>query len=269
MREFLAALGISKRDIAWLALWVEQQRRQGLDPSQPAAPAAPDYHPSVNLPDEAQPLAEWAIQGCQDRWFRAVVRHLGSRGDVAIDATTYYWTPSTFRHLNRYLIIPCYQDYRVVGWTARSVDDKLPRYLKSLPANYLFNAQFLTWPKRQYVFIVEGVFDALVLDGVGLLGGSLNDRQISWIKRTDKQPVVVPDRDTAGGYLIEIAIQQQWPVATPYFGRHQWWDADVKDAAEAVKRYGKQYTVQSILATQCTHAGEIRLRTSYRATSMR
>jgi hypothetical protein len=97
----------------------------------------------------------------------------------------------------------------------------------------------------------------------------LNERQIDWINRCDKQPIVIPDRDKAGSHLIEIAIQQQWAVATPSYGRYQWWDAKVKDAAEAVQLYDRLYTVQSILATQTTHASAIRLRTSYKATGMR
>src|SRR6185437_17107024 len=102
--------------------------------TQPSAPAAvPTHHPTVSLPDGAKPLGEWADQGCRDPWFCRVARHLCSRGEVAMAATTYYWTPNTFRHLNRYLLIPCYQDQRLVGWVARATDPALPRHLKSLP----------------------------------------------------------------------------------------------------------------------------------------
>jgi hypothetical protein len=269
MRDFLEALGTSRRDMGRLVLWAEQMRRHPPDLVVAQAPTTIDQHPTANLPHGARPLSDWADEGCRDPWFCRVARYLCSRGAVAMAASTYYWTPSTFRDLNRYLLIPCHQDQRVVGWTARAVDPALTRYLKSLPPNYLFNAQFLTWPHRQYVFIVEGVFDGLTIDGVASLRSTLNDKQIDWINRCGKQPVVVPDRDKAGSHLVEIAIQQHWAVATPCFGRHQWWDADVKDAAEAVCRYNKLYTVQSILATQVTYAPEILARTSYKATSMR
>lgn len=265
MKDFLAALGIADREISRLAHWAEQKRREIVD--DPIAQqvlgvlVTPDY-PAGSLPPNARSLQQWLDQGCDDPNFVAAAAYLLSRGDVAAIATTYYWTPETRHDLHRRLIIPCYQDERLVGWTARAVDDTEPRYHKDIPSNYLFNTRFLSGPRR-YVFIVEGVFDALGIDGVSPLGAMLNDRQIAWIKQSEKHPVVVPQRDAAGNRLVAIAIKQQWSVATPHYGRHQWWDADVKDAADAVQRYGKPYVVQSILATLECDPGKIQQRASY------
>jgi hypothetical protein len=265
MQDFLIALGVSQKQVQHAKLWAEQMRRFVAD--DPAAQRELDILvmpnlPTAELPIWAQSLDDWAEQDCENPHYCAAVAYLYKRGHVAANATTYYWTPETERHLHRRLIIPCYQDDRLIGWTARAIDDRQPRYIKELPSNYLFNAQFLTGP-RQYVFIVEGVFDALVIDGVAALGGTLNERQIAWINQSDKRPVVVPDRDRSGSHLIDVAIQQHWAVAGPHFGRHQWWDADVKDADDAVRRYGKLYVMQSILATQETHPGKILQRASY------
>ncbi len=266
MRGFLANLGTAKRDVALLGLWAEQQCQQtgAMLVQHPSSISAAPGYATIAMPEGAQPLETWAIQGCTNPWFYRVLTYLQSRGDEALDATTYYWTPTSKQTLHRRLLIPCYQDHRLVGWTGRAVDPAItPRYLKELPSNFLFNLEFLSRPKRKYVLIVEGVIDALVIDGIGALGASLNEQQIAWINQSGKQPVVVPDRDAAGGRLIEIAIQQGWLVACLHYGRHQWWDTDIKDAADAVQRYGKLYTIQSILATVESHPGLIRLRTSY------
>jgi hypothetical protein len=263
IQRFLAALGIGERQISMLVLWTEQVRRLVIsNPAYvPDAFVMPDY-PTIDLPHGCKSVQAWLAEECDDPDFLTVASYLVSRGDVAVAACTYYWTPSRRHNLHRRLVIPCYHEGRVVGWTARAADATTPRYIKELPTNYLFNSQFLH-SARKYVFLVEGVIDALVIDGVAALGGSFNDQQIAWINQSNVQPVVVPDRDAAGKHLVEIAVQQGWPVAVPYYGRHQWWEAEVKDAAAAVARYGKLYTVQSILATMVTHSSLIRLRTSY------
>jgi hypothetical protein len=265
MIDFMVAFGVSRKQVAHVALWAARVRRQMAD--DPGAQQALDRlimpkYPAIELPKRAQSLQDWADQGCVDRHFCAAVEYLYSRGHVAANATTYFWTPETRANLHRRLIIPCYQDDRLVGWTARSVDHLQPRYIKELPPNYLFNTAFLTGP-RQYVLIVEGAFDALVIDAVAALGGTLNERQIAHINQCGKRVVVVPDRDRAGAHLIETAIQQHWAVAAPHVGRHQWWGASIKDADDAVRLLGKLYVMKSILATQETDPGKIRQSAKY------
>lgn len=250
MKEFLIALGTGEREVKMLAFWAQQLKHQYRADNPHALPVhmMPRYAKG-KLPEGARSLQEWDQAGCDDPQYHATVRYLLSRGDAAFTATSYYWTPITRNHLHRRLIIPCYQDTRMVGWIGRAVDDLQPRYHKELPSSFLFNSKLLR-SARRYVFIVEGVFDALVLDAVGVLGGDLNEQQISWINQSRCHPILVPDRDVAGKHLIEIAKQQHWSVAFPHYQRHHWWDADIKDADDAVRRFNKLYVVQSILATQ-------------------
>lgn len=262
MRGFLAAIGTTKRDIGRVIIWAETVRREMGDTApQEHVWLAPDYE-SAELPQGAKPLQAWLQDGCSDPWLVRVATYVLSRGDALFDAA--YWSPD----LQRYAIIPCSYMGRVVGWIARSAErnPKL-RYLKEVPVNFLFNMDRLTQPKWQYVFIVEGAIDALAIDGIGLLGASLNQQQMAWIDQCGKQPVVIPDRDKAGARLAEIAAQRHWMVATPNFGRHQWWDEDIKDVAAAVQRHGKPYTVNSILNSLEMHPGIIRKRMAYHAIS--
>ena len=268
MREFLRSLGVAEREIKRLAFWADQVRVSvARDPEMQArlnVQISPEF-PSAEFPAGTRSLQEWADDGCTDPNYLGAVEYLLSRGDVITRASTYYWTPQTEHHLNRRLIIPCHHERRLVGWVGRSTaTDITPRYHKHTPSNLLFNAQQLHRSQHKYVFIVEGVFDALAIDGVAGLGATLNDHQIAWIKRSDKQPVVIPDRDAAGSRLVDIAIREKWSVATPHYGRYQWWEPDIKDVDEAVARYGKLYTVQSVIATITDHPIQIRQRTSYR-----
>lgn len=259
-RRFLEQLGIPDREVKILGLWAEQMRRKVTDSPvlQQQLQILPQFD-ATNLPDDAQPLQQW---DCNDRDYLDTVNYLLSRGDTAATATTYYWSPQPL--LRRRLIIPCYQHHRVVGWLARSIDPHVKqRYYRQAPSQLLFNIDLLQAPQRAYVFIVEGAFDALCIEGVAALGGTLNAQQVAWIKQSDKQIVVVPDRDKAGMGLVNLAIEHGWAVAFPCYGRHQWWDHDVKDAAAAVQRYGQLFTLQSIIATMTSDPRHIRLRSRY------
>lgn len=247
MGEFLIALNVPQRKVQQLVLWARMVKEMvGQRPDLQVklnVAATPDYFPAIDLPSGARSLQDWG--DCDEPDYLATVRYLLSRGDVAASATTYYWSPT----MSKRLIIPCHQHDRLVGWTSRTIVDGVePRYDKCIPSNFLFNTKFLTIPERKYVFIVEGVFDALVIDGVAALGATLNEKQIAWINQSGKQPVVIGDRDTSGAHLIDIAVKNHWAVATIYYRGNQWWDHDIKDCSEATRRYGKLYVVQSIVS---------------------
>jgi hypothetical protein len=262
-QSFLRAIGLGEREVQKLNLHAEGVRR--LIDARPSTGQAvglltPTF-PTLSLPIGARSLQAWADDHQAHPDFLACVAYLLQRGDDLVAATTYYWTPLV---LSRRIIVPCYHDGRIVGWVARAVDaGSSIKYLKEVPACFLFNSAMLSNVDRAYVFIVEGVFDALAIDGVSALGASLNNDQINWIKQSGKTPIVVPDRDAAGRRLIEIALAQHWAVAAPAYGGRHWWHHDIKDAAEAVQRYGRLYTLRSIIETAERHPGMIRQRMDY------
>jgi DNA primase len=61
------------------------------------------------------------------------------------------------------------------------------------------------------------------------------------IERLGKRVILCPDRDKPGKELIEEALALGWEVSFPP------WDKDVKDAADAVAKYGRLLTVASII----------------------
>jgi DNA primase len=109
-------------------------------------------------------------------------------------------------------------------------------------------------PEWDIVFVVEGVFDAIAINGLAILHGDVSEKQVDLIKGLDKRVIVVPDRDKAGGKLITRAIELGWAVSFPD------WDSDIKDANDAVHRYGKLATIISIVDSVETSKIKIELR---------
>ena len=94
---------------------------------------------------------------------------------------------------------------------------------------------------RKYIIVVEGQFDAIAVDGCAVMHNEPNDTQIARINLQKKEVIVVPDRDKPGAKLIKAALENNWSVSLPD------WDPNIKDVADAVKLYGRLYTLYSIL----------------------
>ena len=96
---------------------------------------------------------------------------------------------------------------------------------------------------RKFVIVTEGPFDAITVSGVSILGSEINDTQRELIDSLNRQVIIVPDRDKPGEKLINQAKEFGWCVAFPE------WAEGVNDVADAVLKYGRLFTIQSILKT--------------------
>jgi DNA primase len=114
----------------------------------------------------------------------------------------------------------------------------------------VFNLDRQTYD-RQYVIVVEGQFDAIAVDGCAIMHNDPNDTQITRLNNLGREVVVVPDRDRAGAKLLKAAIKNGWSASSPP------WEHDIKDVADAVNRYGRLYTLTTILKYRVS--GEINL----------
>ena len=219
----------------------------------------PEYFPVVTLPEGSIPIKELAQEGCDDPKFIAAYNYLLSRGDEFIDAYDFYWCPNDENcSLSQRIIIPVTFKNRIVGWTGRAINNDIPdRYYAQHPSDILFNSEILNDPHRKYLPVMEGAIDAIAVSGVGTFGARLSKKQLKWIQNSGKVPVLVADRDSSGIRNIDTAMKLGWAVSFPRLASRGWWEADVKDAAEAAKRYGRLYTVQSILQNIVTDPFQI------------
>jgi hypothetical protein len=193
---------------------------------------------SIVLPNNSIPIS--------DKVDKKVLAYLQSRGKGIYENWDFYWSPDTYMDLNSRIIVPCYFKNKIVGWVSRHIKpnkDTTPKYYVNVQRDYLFNVDQLYTKDRKYVILVEGPFDAIGIDGVGLLGSQVTDTQAEFLNSFNKKIILVPDRDRAGKKLIPSAIKHGWAVSFPD------WDKNVKDVADAVKKYGRLFTLRSIIDT--------------------
>lgn len=200
-------------------------------------------------------LADLVAAGAdlEDENLARAVTYLTDRG-FTLDDYDWQWSPETEHGLNRRVIIPYTWQGQTIGYTARSTSptSKL-KYFNQIDSDYVFNVDAQT-PERQFVLVTEGPLDAIAVGGVGVLTNDISPAKADIIDSLGRQVIVVPDRDRSGARLVELAIEWGWGVAFPD------WQADVKDAAAAYQRYGRLYTIRSILAGTETSALKIKLR---------
>jgi hypothetical protein len=151
------------------------------------------------------------------------------------------------------VVIPFTYDNQVVGHTTRFLDDRTPRYIQDIQPGYVFGTDLQkdTW---QSVIVVEGVFDALSINGLAVLHAEINDAQARLIRSLGRDVVVVPDQDEAGMRLVDRAVELGWAVSMPE------WPSDIKDVNDAVIRWGKLATLLTIFQARETSRIKIELR---------
>jgi hypothetical protein len=188
-----------------------------------------------DLPADTQPLNEAAEQ------------YLRSRS-IALDY------PFLYKTMPRPgVVIPFTHDNQVVGHTTRFLDDRTPRYIQDIQPGYVFGTdlQDANW---QSVIVVEGVFDALAINGLAVLHAEVNDAQVRLIRSLGRDVVVVPDQDEAGMKLVDRAVELGWAVSMPE------WPTGVKDVNDAVIRLGRLATLITIMQSKETSKIKIEIR---------
>lgn len=196
------------------------------------------------LPDNSLPLSEWAQEELPveiESKILDVFTYLIDRGQDPL-SQHFYWSPEA-GYDNR-VIIPFKYHKKIVGHTARKITSGRPKYISDQHPFFVFNLDNQK-SEQQYTLVVEGPFDAIAVNGVGLLGNGIGDQQARLINELGTKPILIPDQDIAGLEAIERAKELGWGVAFPN------WDSEVKDCSEAVQRYGRLYvTVDAIKTAQ-------------------
>lgn len=223
---------------------------------------SPDYKPRESqvritfaekkLPEHSLPISEWLevdLRGFEilEQNLAKVVEYIYDRGFDPL-SKNFYWTP-----LDGYsdrVIVPFYYKGKIVGNTGRKVRNGGPKYLSDHHSQFVFNVDEQI-EDQKYIFVTEGPFDALAIDGVALLTNNITEQQYRIIQGLGHEVIVIPDQDEAGLILIDKAMEYGWSVSFPT------WDASVKDVADAVSKYGKLFTMVDIIKT--AQAGSIKL----------
>lgn len=152
-----------------------------------------------------------------------------------------------------FVLVPFTFDNTVVGWSARFLDNKIPKYINHSQPGYVFGTD-LQKPNWEHVLVTEGLFDALSINGLAVMHNTVSDAQARLIRSLGKEITVVPDQDVAGIALIDRAVELGWAVSIPD------WEPGVKDVNDAVIKYGKLATLMMIMQARETSKIKIELR---------
>ena len=151
------------------------------------------------------------------------------------------------------VIIPFIHDGKIVGYTARAINDAKPKYISEQQPGYVFNLD-RQHNDREFVIVCEGPFDAISIDGCAILGAEIKDSQNWLLKQLGKEIILVPDRDHEGPRTVEQAIEYGWSVSMPD------WPTGVKDVNDAVVKLGRLATLWLIIQAKESSSLKIQLR---------
>lgn len=182
--------------------------------------------------------------------FLDVVEYLNKR-QLNLDDTDYYWS-SSLGYRDR-LIIPFYYEGRIVGWTARSINDNKAKYLTDSQPGFVYNLDEQR-PQKIFCIVCEGPIDAIHIEGCALTGSEISEQQAMLLNKLQKDIIVVPDRDSKGKKLVEQAIDRGWGVSMPD------WGLGINDIGDCVQQHGRLYTLYSIVSAAENSPLKIKLR---------
>ena len=256
MRTFMSYIGIPDNTIRKLA--IEAMRHEESDVKYEKKKFV--TFNKKDLPKDTQTLDAWlekyttgSLSHTEQKSIDNLLTYLTSRG-IGPDWYDFMYSPSKIWDIYQRLLIPFYWRGEVVGFTGRVFEEsRAVKYYTDVWPGYVFNMDAQDW-SRKFVLVTEGPFDAITTSGVSILGSEINDIQRELIEGLNRQIIVVPDRDRPGEKLINQAIEFGWGVAFP-----EWHDS-VEDTADAVLKYGRLFTIKSILKSTETNKLKIDLK---------
>lgn len=195
----------------------------------------------IPLPDFFYPLTN----DINDDWCQESIHYLTSRNIDWTSQPFYCVKQSTdpkFKNWYGRLIIPVYYDNKLIFYQGRDLTDlHIRKYLSPNVSkqNILYGYDKILQHTSEPLFITEGWFDAVLIDGIALFGNKLTPAHIEWLNKTKRQKVIIPDKYGDGQLLAKAALHQNWAISTPDWG-------NCKDISDAVSKYGLLYTITTI-----------------------
>lgn len=233
IRKLMSWLGVSDEQIKKMAFYAFQQKT---DTDEKTHVFVPNFSTSP-LPDKSIEID--FSKNYKDPNLSKVVEYAIKRKLDTVTKTKFYWS-SHAAYRDR-LIIPYYYKNKVVGWNSRThIKDKKPKYISNLQPGYVYGLDWQTHDRKMCI-VCEGVIDAALIEGCAVLSNQIGNNQAELINSLNKQVIVLPDRDKSGMGMVSQALEYGWAVSFPP------WASDIKDAADAVEKYGKLYTIYSIV----------------------
>lgn len=191
------------------------------------------HTPEVSFPSRTMALGSAGHDEIQE----LLIQYLLSR---RVDPLKFYFSLDP-QHLNR-VIIPFWRNEKLIYWQSRAIDRSVkPRYRNCSASKdaIIYGFDRLMEYDEAPLFVTEGAFDAESIQGICILGSSLNAAKIELLKKTRRRIIFVVDRDSNGGALGEGVIQHGWELTFV--------DQEAEDVNDSVQKFGRLYTVYSLM----------------------
>lgn len=195
------------------------------------------------IPSNYKCIQESLYKGEKSKTLQTITNYIYQRNARLMEWTPLYWAENQYNFL-----IPCKEYNEIVGYSLRSInDDSKSKYIHYIPQGYVFNYDNLL-TDRKYEILVEGQTCALSINGVAYLSSTLTPDRLKRILpfAEHKELIICPDRDKAGMKIIDQIINEDLPFSVSFPN----WEKGIKDPEEAVKKYGRLYTIYSILTSK-------------------
>ena len=201
-----------------------------------------DPYIQIEPPEIKLPKGSYRLENDQDDKWTVIARdYLSYTREIDPDSYPFYLPSESDKRWRGRLLIPVYKDEKLIYYQGRALVKLTPKYLSpAFPKDrVLFGYDRLFERTESPLYVVEGWFDAIAVDGVAMFGNQMTPEQIKWLTRTNRPKVIIPDRLGDGHLLANQAIKLGWSVAFPEIG-------SCKDMSDAVRRFGKLYVMKSI-----------------------
>ena len=197
--------------------------------------------PTIKLPDQVHRLGA-TLEELD--YQQKLVSYLLDR---CIDLDTYPFFFSTETRFKDRVIIPFYKNGNLIFWQARSINsDEKKRYDSAAVSNsaVIFNCDALNHYTSSPLLVSEGVFDAMMFDGIALVGSKLTEAKIELLSRSRRRLIFVIDKDANGKHLAEKVLELGWEITVAPDGAN--------DVNDSVRKYGKTYTALHLMKNVCS-----------------
>jgi hypothetical protein len=198
---------------------------------------------AISLPEHFYLLADASPN---DKWAQLASAYL--EHERSVDPNSYPFMLARkqdnpeLNHWFKRIIIPIFKDQDPIFYIGRDLSGKQQR--KYLSPSYskdkiLYGFSELFRQTEEPLYIVEGWFDAFVINGVAILGNEISEVQSIWLNKSRRNKIYIPDRIGDGWVAGEKALKLGWQISTPDI-------ANCKDINEAVTKYGRMFVMKSI-----------------------
>jgi len=206
--------------------------------------------PTIELPEHSQKLFDIVDATKLPMAITAIETVVNRQLDITDD-----WMYSTHWKYKNRVIHPLRYKRNIVGYTGRNLlQGNKMKYMTTIPRNFVYGLDQQSSSKKT-VIVTEGYFDAILTDGLAIGSNAINDNQADIIENLDKNIIVLPDQNAAGARLAEYAISRGWQVSFPP------WEPSVTDVNDAVLKYGRYFTIKSIIDFSETNSTKAKILT--------